>query len=304
MLYDLHLHSAYSDGDLPPAAVVRAAKERGVGGVSLTDHNGIWGVDKARVAAAQRGVRWVEGIEVSARAAGWDVHLLGFSRDFDRGVLREGLRETLAGYEVRMREMVARCQAAGYNRVTVPAVKRRRAGQSSPCYLSYDVACVLVSEHGLTAEAARRLTTGAGVCAVPYGDWALTAAAAMRLIAAAGGVAVWAHPGLVLRDAGEQVFVRVWKLMAAAGVAGLEVYHPYHDAALRQRFAALAAAQDLLVTGGSDWHGKQRYAKTDEAFGKVGVGEEEFERLLVRMEERKSYGAKRNRSVSRMTNSQ
>src|SRR5262249_36774132 len=72
------------------------------------------------------------------------------------------------------------------------------------------------------------------------------------LISAAGGVAVLAHPGAVSR--GWRIPDEAIAGLAAAGLAGLEVFHPDHDEAERSRLAALAARLHLVPSGGSDAH--------------------------------------------------
>jgi predicted metal-dependent phosphoesterase TrpH len=96
---------------------------------------------------------------------------------------------------------------------------------------------------------------------------------AIALVRAAGGVAVLAHP----RSPGYEVSDEAITSLAAAGLAGLEVYHPDHDEAERERLLSLAAALDLVVTGGSDDHGE---------FSNSGLGSQptpprSFERLLA-----------------------
>src|SRR3989344_2130862 len=139
-MIDLHLHSAYSDGDLPVAALIEAVAARGVRGVSLTDHNGVWGSAEAREACAVRGLTFIEGIEISAAFAGLDIHILGYRRTFDAVRLHKALAATRVGYEARAREMIARGQAAGFPRLSLADVQQRRSGQHEPLYLSYDVA--------------------------------------------------------------------------------------------------------------------------------------------------------------------
>ncbi len=70
----------------------------------------------------------------------------------------------------------------------------------------------------------------------------------MELITTAGGVPVLAHPGL-LED------LIVLPRLVAAGLAGLEVVHPSHDAAQTRFFLGLAHDLELLPCGGSDCHG-------------------------------------------------
>lgn len=75
-----------------------------------------------------------------------------------------------------------------------------------------------------------------------------TPAAAIACIHAAGGAAVLAHPG-VYRD-----YTALIEQLAAAGLDGVEVLHPSHDATTRANLRALARQHDLLLTGGSDFH--------------------------------------------------
>lgn len=283
-MYDLHLHSTASDGDSAPAAVIREAARRGLAGISLTDHNGLWGVSEAAGAAETAGIQFVEGIEVSARWENVDVHVLGYSRGFKREVLREGLRDTRLGYAGRVRAMVQRCRALGYDGVTWEAVQQRRAHLTDPAYISYDVARLLTKKHGVSADEARRLTTSGGECYVPYGEWALSLRKAAAFLHEAGGAALLAHPGLVAADAGEAVLWRLLAALPAAGLDGIEVFHPYHDAALTARLLGYARRQRWLVGGGSDWHGPGRYAKSDAVFGKMGVEETAFAALMARLD--------------------
>ena len=72
---------------------------------------------------------------------------------------------------------------------------------------------------------------------------------AIELIHGANGVSVLAHPGAALADL-------VVERLAAAGLRGIEVWHPQHSAATTRRYRALAGRLELLETGGSDFHGQ------------------------------------------------
>lgn len=283
-MYDLHLHSTYSDGDLSPADLVSVAHEHSVSGVSLTDHNGVWGISEARAAAQRLAMQFIAGIEVTALYSRWSVHLLGLGHTLDAAVLREGLQRTREGYRQRTMHMVNLCHQAGYMDVSFDAIVARRAQQTEPCYMAYDVARELHKKHGLTVQQARRLVVAGGPCHVPYGSWALAPQEAISLIHQAGGVAVLAHPGFVVFDGGSLDDMRgLISVLIAAGLDGLEVLYPYHDAHMVSELRLLAQQHGLIVTGGSDWHGPGRYVKSDEQFGKVGVPEEDFQMLLDRL---------------------
>ena len=104
--------------------------------------------------------------------------------------------------------------------------------------------------------------------------YALDPVAAIGLIRAAGGVAVLAHPRAVSRA--EQLSEATIAELAAAGLAGLEVAHPDHDPAVRQRLAGLAGSLDLVATGGSDDHG----SLTGYRIGCETTSPQAYERLM------------------------
>src|ERR1051325_11488316 len=81
---------------------------------------------------------------------------------------------------------------------------------------------------------------------------AFHSAEAVRVIRDAGGVAVLAHPGLTPR--------RLVEVLAEAGLAGLEVWHPQHNPQAQKRWFQLAKELELVPSGGPDFHGPHRGA--------------------------------------------
>lgn len=275
-LYDLHVHSHYSDGDYTVGDLVEEAKNRGVAGLSLTDHNGLWGCDLAADAAARAGLATLEGIEISARYHDLDIHLLGYSLRFNRSTLARGLAQTREGYQARIETMVRRCHAAGFTKVDFHDIQQRRSHQVEPSYISYDVAVQLQHKHQLTPDIARALTTPGGDCYVPYGDWALHPIEAIELIHEARGLAVIAHPGIIAHEDTAGTMHRLLQELIPHRLDGIEVHHPFHSARLVDQLTALAAEHHLLITGGSDWHGPGRYK---DVLGSCGIDEAHWAKL-------------------------
>lgn len=270
-MFDLHLHSTASDGDLAPGEVIRESWRRGLSGASLCDHNGLWGIDEARAEAQKLGLTFWEGIEVTATFRNADVHILGYSHAFDRGLLERVLAATRAGYEERIREMVELCHTTGYTRVSWPDIAARRSRFTNPCHVSFDVARELAEKYGLDLETARKMTVGGGVCHVPYGDWALDPVSAIKSIHQAGGVASLAHPGTIEREGSRELLLQLLRELTAAGLEAIETVHPFHDESYQHYLMGLAHEFALRITGGSDWHGPDHLPMNDAAFGKVGV---------------------------------
>jgi predicted metal-dependent phosphoesterase TrpH len=72
---------------------------------------------------------------------------------------------------------------------------------------------------------------------------------AIQRLKCLGGIPILAHPA----DTGEDKIIN----LISYGLAGLEVYSPYHNKQEQEAFQALAERHGLLITAGSDFHGKQ-----------------------------------------------
>ena len=111
--YDLHCHSTYSDGLLPPAAVVARAAERGVDVLALTDHDIVDGLPEALVAARDAGIVLVCGSELSVTWRDNTIHVIALRIDPDNATLLEGLASIRGGRGERARLMAEGLAAAG-----------------------------------------------------------------------------------------------------------------------------------------------------------------------------------------------
>ena len=98
---DLHCHSTASDGTLAPAAVVRRAHDNGVDLLALTDHDELLGLPEATATAAELGLRFVPGVEVSVSWLDQTLHIVGLGFDPSNGALIEGLGKVRGGRDGR-----------------------------------------------------------------------------------------------------------------------------------------------------------------------------------------------------------
>ena len=249
MRIDLHAHSTASDGTDEPAVVMRRAREAGLDVVALTDHDNVRG-HAAAVEALPPGLTLVPGAEISCVWEGISLHLLGYLFDPTHPELARELAAVATDRDRRAREMVERLRALGVD-VTYDRVLELAAGGAVG---RPHVARAMI-EAGVVADVSAAFTDEwIGSDGRAYVDkYALDPAYAVRLVTEAGGVAVFAHPGAAKR--GRVLPDDAVDALAAAGLAGLEVDHPDHDAPTRAFLRERAAALGLLVTGSSDDHG-------------------------------------------------
>lgn len=254
---DLHTHSNASDGSLPPAALVAAAREAGLAAIALTDHDTVDGLEEAQEAGAADGVEVVAGVELSVGIRGADVHLLGYLFDPASPSLRRLLEEGRASRDERNPRILARLRAAGVP-VTmddVAAEAGRSTGLGRPHIAS---ALVRLGAVASVKEAFDRYLAEGRPAFVPRSR--LDPRRAIRALHEAGGLAVLAHPVTIPAPYRDAAVLD----LADAGLDGVEVVHPKQDAAVRARLGDLAASRGLATTGGSDFHGA---AKPDVALG-------------------------------------
>ena len=249
MRADMHSHSTASDGTSSPAEVMRRASAAGLDAIALTDHDTVAG-HRAAAEALPPGLTLVPGMELSCRLDGHSVHLLGYL--FDPGDL----------------ELAAECARIRESRLhRARAIVVRLAELGAP--VTWEQVSALAGDGVVGRPHIARAMADAGVISSPdeaFGpDWigtggrahvtryALDPARAIGLISAAGGVAVLAHP---------RAGARGWMMpddaiadLAAAGLHGIEVWHPDQGQEQRALLTALAVELGLVASGGSDDHG-------------------------------------------------
>lgn len=265
--YDLHTHSNQSDGGLPPAEVVRRARDANLAGIALTDHDTTAGFEEAHAEGVKLGVEVFLGCELSAQLTGQSVHVLAYFMDPAHPRWVEELTWIRDDREVRAAEMVEKLRATGID-ISMEMVHAAAGGDSigRPHIAAAMVAAGVISR---TPEAfTPEWIADGGACYV--GKRVLEPIASVRLIREAGGAAVLAHP--VWLDLHGLDGTAVIEGCAAAGLAGLEVYHPEHDDEVSARFRQIADELGLVATSASDYHGNQHGG---------GMGQHRTQRAIV-----------------------
>ncbi len=243
---DLHSHSLCSDGTEPPAQLVEHALERDLVALSLTDHDTMEGQAEARARAAGTSLRIIPGLELSTSHNGLEVHVLAYFVDEDNEELVAALAHFKTVRRERARAILERLKRLGMPLTEEEVLERAHGGTIGRPH----VAEALVARGYVMSfdEAFRRYLGNRGPAWVPKP--VPTPSEAIELVHRAGGVTSIAHPATVGQDSLIPEF-------AKRGLAGLECIHPKHDPASEQRYRDMAARLGLIVTGGSDCHGRR-----------------------------------------------
>jgi 3',5'-nucleoside bisphosphate phosphatase len=252
MNIDLHIHSTYSDGSMSPTEVVGAAHRLGLAAISLTDHDTIDGIEEAMHVGADLGVEVVPGLELSVTYDEGSVHLLGYFFDRADKRLLEELGRLQEGRKTRNTAILARLNELGIAITERELAITSGHGQSGRPH----IASLLVQKGvvGNMDEAFCRYLARGGKAYQPR--YVLKAGEAMNIIKDAGGLSVLAHPQQ-LEKAGKNLSAVIERLRGL-GLDGIEAFYPTHSHSFRKRLMAIARRLDLVVSGGSDYHGDIR----------------------------------------------
>ncbi len=249
-MIDLHVHTTASDGRLSPTEVVHAAADRGLSAIAITDHDVLSGLDEA-IAAAPSVLEIVPGIEMTAswKESPRAVHVLGYFIDPAKSELKAALRNAERAMAHHVDTVLAAIKAVGQTlvRQDLDRYRHRYAGGA---------ALVLgMLEHGVL----RGAPPGTGMrllrlaAAEPR---AYTVGQAVQLIHQAGGVASLAHPAKIKRS---QPLLSAEDLqpLIDEGFDAIEAWQWIPGGWGSRHYMTVARDLDILVSGGSDDHGKR-----------------------------------------------
>ncbi len=248
---DLHLHSTCSDGYYTPEELVALAQQAGLKAIALADHDNIDGIDRAMAAGRAAGIEVIAGVELSSQ---WfqftDMHLLGYGFDYQDPYIIRALNEFQDFRTTRNRQIVEKInqklQGEGRQPIDPDAVRKLAGGTIGRPHIAR--ALRQAGYVNGNDEAFERYLIP---CNVPKRYF--PADEAIRLIHGSGGIAVLAHPPYVTRDHHqlENLVAELVKL----GLDGIEAYNNGSGLEDTDRLIKLARKHQLVVTGGSDFHG-------------------------------------------------
>ena len=261
---DLHCHSTASDGTLPPREVVQLAAAAGLSALALTDHDTVAGVPEAAAAAAELGIDFLPGIEISASyPRPGTMHLLGYGIDPASPQLHAFTAELQASRHERNLKIVDLLRQKGIA-ITFDEV-REVAGEG---VIGRPHFAKILIDKGYCKTPAACFNKYLGQGGSAYVDKEqFTPFGAIALIHAAGGLVSLAHPKQLRKENDAQLVGEI-KGLADAGLDALEVIHSDHRESFVAHLSDLADRFGLLKTGGSDFHGSN---KAHISLGKAGI---------------------------------
>jgi 3',5'-nucleoside bisphosphate phosphatase len=279
---DLHTHTIASDGAYTPEELLEKAFEKKLKIISITDHDTIKGYLKGKEKAKELGIELIPGVEVTAVWNKREVHILTYCFDEEDQEFRRMLLNQKKSRVQRMERIVKKLQSKGLD-ITMDEVR----AEAGPGNIGRPHAASVLINKGYVASVAEAFirylsTEKLGHIKTMY----VSVEELVKIAKRAGGVLSLAHPGPLYTQSEIDELVSL-------GLDGIECIHPSHNFNLQRSFSKIAQRDNLLITGGSDFHGKGK-KDYDPYFGIVTVGDQHV-MPLKRM-------ARRRRELTRINN--
>jgi predicted metal-dependent phosphoesterase TrpH len=255
---DLHCHTTASDGLLTPGELVKLASRTGLKAIAITDHDTISGWSEAKDVGSKFDMVILRGLELNTVWDNKEVHILGYQMDSKSKIMRGRLLELQQSRYNRIKEILYRLEQIDI-KVPIEDVLEYAQGESVG---RPHVAQALV-KHRYVNDNQEAFVRYIGLGAPAYVPrFKLDTVEGIRFIRESKGVAVLAHPGL---QGLEEGIIASW---VNEGLQGLEIIHSDHNSIDQEFYGKIALKYDLIMTGGSDYHGDN---KPNVPLGKWGV---------------------------------
>lgn len=270
--FDLHMHSCHSDGTATPREIVRMAQRANLKLISLSDHDCVSGVKEAMEEGERCRLPVLPSVEFDNEWA-HELHILGLDVDLNHPVLNRAMDIARERRDKRNEKIFSQLDAAGIE--IRPFVSK---GQTTTTKLHIAHALIKAGYATEVKEAFMKyLRPGTPGY---YTEPRFTPVQVMEIIYRADGIPVLAHP-CHIRDN----FFGLLKELISMGLMGIEAFYPSNTPKQTELYLSVAKQNRLLVSCGSDYHGKNRPGvPLGCAWRENGELEKTYETLMKRMQ--------------------
>jgi predicted metal-dependent phosphoesterase TrpH len=267
---DLHIHTTASDGKYTPAEIVRKAWEAGLNYIAICDHDSLEGIRPALAAMrACPGLLILSGVEINTDIPSGELHVLGYLYDYENQELQNHLVRLRDSRIERAKKMIVKLRGVGL-KIDYERVEELAGGGS----LGRPHIAQALLEKGYINNFREAFLKYIGRGAPAYVERdKITPVEAVQLIKKAGGIPVLAHP-LTTENYEELI-----QELISAGLMGLEAYYNNYTPEQVHDILTVAARNNLITTGGSDYHGLD--SLNEPCLGSVEVPLEAATRLIA-----------------------
>lgn len=290
MIADLHCHTRLSNGSVGIEEIVMLAEKNGISVIAITDRDCMAGNVRGRIIGSKHDITVLPGVQISCtdRKTRKTADILCYLPDFPDRL--EGLCHTNQTLRKKAGLLMASRVAEKFN-ISTEFILKRSTG-STNCYSQHIMHSLMDAGYtdSIFGDLYERIFDPGSEEYMGINPHFASPQNVLRAIHDAGGIAILSNHAIRENE------ILIEELLPL-GLDGIEVFHPLCSKERRDRLLAYARLNDLLVTGGSDFHGMYNRART--SVGCCGIGEEDLEKFMNYKSKKKKQ---QKRGESKITN--
>jgi len=278
--YDMHTHSTYSDGVCSPKQLLDLAKEKALDGISITDHDSIFGVPEAILHGKEIGIDVVPGVEIQA----YNCEILGYFFDLDNSSLNSILEKNQKTKLEHLKKRIDGLQELNVD-IEFSEVEEYATKTNHKQIMATQLAEVLIAKgYGKTIqEIYVKYFKG---MRIRLDTEPTRIKKVVEAINDAGGVSVLPHVWLLKPNQKEEIENFITKLVKY-GISGIETdgfipneLKEFQGEDFITKIKVLCKEHNLIETAGSDFHGEDEHP--DNILGKYKTSQDVLKELEKR----------------------
>ena len=244
--FDFHIHSKYSDGEYDVKTIINKLNKSGITNFAITDHDNVESVDYLR----ERNLNNISGVEMSSRYNNLNMHILGYYIDGDLDELKKLCNRVSELRKARLYEHVSKLEKEynlQFDELDLMNLTKKYSTLGRP-----HIGKLLI-EYGYASsmeEAFKKYLFNVHSSIF----YRMDAKLVIDAIHKAGGIAILAHPKKI-EDKYNIDIEDFLPDLVEIGIDGIEIYNSLHYNEDSKRYKEIATKYNLLISGGSDYHG-------------------------------------------------
>ncbi len=246
MFADLHIHTYFSDGTKSPEEVVLEAKEKGIGLISVCDHNSVHSYSRLKTACNEYNIKYIAGVEIDCSFNDSIVHILAYNCSVKNKKFLTLLRNNNEIMEQMSVDLILE-MSKDYPQITIEEYNSFKRNPKNGGWKGIDY----LKSKGFDGDYPNCMKYYDKYNIKPCGNFE-TVKTVCELIHSLSGVAVLAHPQDRL---GKEKFIESLYELKNQGIDGVECYYPSHSKEKTDICVDFCNKNNLLITAGSDSHG-------------------------------------------------
>lgn len=243
-MFDLHIHSIYSDGNLNLERIINILNKRQIHGFSITDHDCLDGLEEAATISKRYNIKFIPGIEFGVSYKKREIHVLGYYIDYKNEKLNDFVAKLKDDRKIRINKTLSRL-----NELNIRIKESDLYKYKGSDFVSRSHIAMYLKDNNYVYsinEAFEKYLGENGLAYIEKNEIELKDV--LNIIKISSGVAVLAHPFKLTKDEIIEII--------NCGVDGIEVINSKHNKDNIIKLMKLAVEYNLIKTSGSDCHGR------------------------------------------------